>query len=169
MNVAVDAARGDDLALGCDRLGARADDDVDARLDVGIAGLADGDDQPVLEADIGLHDSPVVDDEGIGDDRVDGALRAGALALAHAVADHLAAAELDLLAVDRVVLLDLDKEIGIGQPHLVADGRPEHVDVGRARDACRAFVRRPDFGDRPELAAHPALEAVAFAAAHIGR
>src|SRR5207302_3663991 len=34
MDVAVDAARGDDLALAGDRLGARADDDVDLGLDV---------------------------------------------------------------------------------------------------------------------------------------
>ena len=58
---------------------------------------------------------------------------AGRLALAHAVADHLAAAELDLLAIDRAVLLDLDDEVGVGEPHLVADRRPEHVRHRRAR------------------------------------
>src|SRR3979490_62507 len=42
-------------------------------------------------------------------------LRAPRLPLPHAVADHLAAAELDLLAVDRAVALDLDNELGIGQ------------------------------------------------------
>ena len=140
MDMAVDAARGDDLALGRDRFGAGTDDDVDTRLDVGVAGLADRDDHPALEADIGLHDAPVIDDQRIGDDGVDGALRSRALALAHAVADHLAAAELHFLAVDRVVLLDLDEEFGIGQPHLVAHGGTEHVDIGRARDAGRAFV-----------------------------
>ena len=80
-------------------LGARADDDVDAGLDVGIAGLADGRDAAVLEADIGLHDAPMVEDQRVGDDGVDGALGARDLALAHAVADDLAAAELHLLAV----------------------------------------------------------------------
>ena len=35
---------------------------VDAGLDVGVAGLADGGDAAVLDADIGLHDPPVVDD-----------------------------------------------------------------------------------------------------------
>ena len=157
---AVDAAGGDDLALAGDRLGARADDDVDARLDVGIAGLADADDAAVPEADVGLHDAPMVEDQRVGDDGVDGALRARALALAHAVADHLAAAELHLLAVDRVVLLDLDEELGVGQPHPVADGRAEHVGIGGARDARRALVRRPDLGDRPQLARDPGLEAV---------
>jgi hypothetical protein len=37
------------------------------------------------------------------------------LALAHAVADDLAAAELHLLAVDGEILLDLDDEIGVGR------------------------------------------------------
>ncbi len=169
MDVAVDAARGDDLAFAGDRLGARADHDVDLGLDVGVAGLADADDAAVPEADIGLHDAPVVDDQGVGDDGVDRALRARALALAHAVADHLAAAELHLLAVGRVVLLDLDEELGVGQPHLVAHSRAEHVGIGRARDAGRALVGRADLGDRTELARDLGLETVAFAAAHVGR
>ena len=53
----VDAAGGEDLALAGDDLGARADDDVDAGLDVGIAGLADGGDAAVPEADVGLDDA----------------------------------------------------------------------------------------------------------------
>ena len=57
-----------------------------------------------------------------------------ALALAHAVADHLAAAELDLVAVDGVVGLDLDDELGVAEAHAVARRRAEHVGVGAARD-----------------------------------
>ena len=53
-------------------------------------------------------------------------------ALAHAVADHLAAAELHLLAVGGEILLDLDDEIGVGEPHAVAGGRAEHVGIDRA-------------------------------------
>ena len=78
---------------------------------------------------------PVVDDQRVGDDRVDGALGAGHLALAHAVADHLAAAELHLLAIGGEVLLDLDEELGIGKPDPVAGGRPEHLGIGGAGDA----------------------------------
>ena len=51
------------------------------------------------------------------------------LRLAHAVADHLAAAELHLLAIDGEILLDLDDEIGVGKPHPVAGGGPEHVGI----------------------------------------
>jgi hypothetical protein len=101
VDVAVDAAGGDDHALAGNDLGARADDDVHARLHIGVAGLADGRDAAALDADVGLDDAPVVDDQRIGDHAV-GARGAGAvdaLALAHAVADGLAAAELDLFAV----------------------------------------------------------------------
>ena len=132
MDVAVDAAGGEDLAFAGDRLRARADDDVDARLDVGVAGLAYCGDAPVAQADIGLEDAGMIDDQRIGDDGVDGALGAGDLALPHAVADHLATAELHLLAVGGEVLLHLDDEIRVGQPHLVAGGRPEHVGIGGA-------------------------------------
>ena len=58
----VDAAGGDDHAFAGDDLGARADDDVDARLHVRVAGLADAGDAAVLDADVGLDDAPVVDD-----------------------------------------------------------------------------------------------------------
>ena len=59
---------------------------------------------------------------------------ATALALAHAVADHLAAAELDLLAVDRVIALDLDQQLGVAQAHAVAGGGTEHLRVGAPID-----------------------------------
>ena len=71
VDVRVDAAGGDDVALAGDHLGARADDDVDAGLDVGIAGLADGGDAPVPDADVGLDDAPMVEDQRVGDDGVD--------------------------------------------------------------------------------------------------
>ena len=133
MDVGVDAAGGEDATLAGDRLGAGTDDDVDAGLGLRVAGLADGGDAAILEADVGLDDTPVVEDQRVGDHGVDRPGRAGLLPLPHAVADHLAAAELDLLAVDRVVLLDLDHEIRVGEAHLVADRRPEHVGVGGAR------------------------------------
>ncbi len=100
----------------------------------GLPALPIADDAAVAQADIGLDDAGVVDDQRVGDDGVDGTLRARGLALPHAVADHLAAAELHLLAVGGEVLLHLDHEVGIGQPHLVAGGGPEHVGVGGAGD-----------------------------------
>ena len=76
VDMGVDAAGGDDAALAGDDLGARADHDVDAGLDVGVAGLADAGDAAVPDADIGLDDAPMVEDDGVGDDGVDRALGA---------------------------------------------------------------------------------------------
>ncbi len=145
VDVRVDATRGEDRTFARDDLGARADHDVHARLHVRIAGLADARDEPVLERDIGLHDAPVIDDERVRDDGI-GDFGGQALALAHAVADRLAAAELHLLAIaaglQREVLLDLDDEARIGQPHAVTGGRAEHLGIGAAleggHDACSA-------------------------------
>jgi hypothetical protein len=134
VDMRVDAAGGDDLAFAGDHLGARPDDDVHSRLDIRVARLADPGDAAVADADIGLHDAPMVEDHRVGDNRVDRALRPRRLALPHAVADHLAAAELDLLAVDRAVAFDLDDQLGVGEPQPVAGGRPEHRGIGAAAD-----------------------------------
>ena len=73
--------------------------------------------------------------------------RRDALALAHAVADRLAAAELHLLAVaagaQRVVVLDLDDQLGVGQADPVADGRAEHLGIGAARRSWPSIERLP--------------------------
>ena len=135
MDVAVDAAGGEDLAFARDDFGAGADDDVDVRLDVGIAGFADLRDAAVGNGDVGLHDPPMIEDQRVGDDGVDRAFGLRRLALAHAVADHLAAAELHFVAIDGEVALDLDPEFGVGEPHAVAGGRAEHVGVGTPRNA----------------------------------
>ena len=135
MDVGVEAAGGEDFSLAGDHLGAGTDDDGDAGLDIGIAGLADGGNPAVLEADIGLDDAPVIEDQRIGDDGIDGALAVRHLALAHAVADHLAAAELHLLAIGGEVLLHLDDEVGVGEPHAVAGSGAEHVGIDGAGEA----------------------------------
>ena len=57
------------------------------------------------------------------------------LALPHAVADHLAAAELHLLAIGGTVLLDLDDEVGVGEAHAVAGGGAEHLGIDGTGDA----------------------------------
>ena len=152
MNVGVEAAGGENLAFAGDHLGAGADHQRDVGLDVRIAGLADAGDLAVLDADIGLHDPPVIEDQRIGDDGIERAGPVGDLALAHAVADHLAAAELHLLPVGGEILLDLDDQIGIGEPHAVAGGGTEHVHIGTALDlerhwgSLRAFSGKVDFG-----------------------
>ena len=128
----VEAAGGEDLAFARDHFGPGPDDDGDAGLDVRIAGLADRRDQSVLQADVGLHDPPMIEDDGVGDDGVDRAARVGRLRLPHAVADHLAAAELHLFAVSGEILLDLDDELRVGEADPVAGRGAEHFGVMRA-------------------------------------
>ena len=123
VDMAVEAAGRQDAPLARDDFGAGADDQGHAGLGVGVARLADARDAPVLQADIGLHDALMVEDDDPGDDRVHRAALAGDLRLAHAVAHDLAAAELDLFAGDGQVAFDLDQQFGIGQPDAVARGR----------------------------------------------
>src|SRR6185503_17601590 len=108
MDVAVETAGGKDLALARDHIGTGADDDGDARLNIGIARLADRADIAFLDRDVGLDDAPVIDNQRVGDDGVGRALLVGRLRLAHAVSDHLAAAEFYFLAIGGEILLDLD-------------------------------------------------------------
>ncbi|MNP16023.1 hypothetical protein D3C76_1084020 [compost metagenome] len=138
MDVRVNATGGDDLAFGGDHFGARADRHADTRLHIRVAGLANGGDTPVLDADIRLDDAPVVDDQRVGQHQVQ-RLAGEHLALAHAVADDLAAAELDLFAIDGEVLLDFHPQRGVGQAHAVADGGAEHVGIGLAGNTAHAL------------------------------
>jgi hypothetical protein len=146
VDVGVDAAGGDDHAFAGDDLGGAADRHRHAGWMSGLPALPMAGDQAVLDADVGLDDAPVVDDHGVGDDGVHH-VGAHALRLAHAVADHLAAAELHLLAVDGVVALDLDEQLGVGQADAVAHGRAVHFGIGLAR-VMRPW-QFPSAGPRP--------------------
>ena len=83
------------------------------------------------------------------------AARGGAGGLAHAVADHLAAAELHLVAVDGEVALDLDQQLRVGQPHPVAHGGAVEIGVLPARhpQAHEPAPRKPPAFARFTLAA----------------
>src|SRR5262249_3249694 len=117
---------------------ARADHDVDTRLHVWIAALANAHDASVLDADVGLDDAPMVDDQGIGDDGVDD-VRGVALALTHAIADDFAAAEFDFFAVDRVIAFHFDDQPGIAQADAVAGGGAIHLGIGSATDRSHSW------------------------------
>ncbi len=67
----VNAASGEDHAFAGDHLGTGADGHGHTGLDVRVAGLADRVDAAVLQADVGLDDAPVVDDQRVGDQGVD--------------------------------------------------------------------------------------------------
>ena len=144
VDVAVDAAGGEDAALAGEDLRRRADPQrgVDAVGDVGVAGLAERDDAPVADADVALDDAPVVEHDGVRDHQIGRALGARRRALQHRLADRLAAAEDGLVAADAVVALDLDPEVGVGEPHLVADGRAVERGVAVAADPHSVPSRR---------------------------
>ena len=138
MDMRIEAAGGQYLAFARDDLRARPDDDVHMRLDIGIAGLADRADLSIADGDVGLHDAPVIENDGVGDDRVCGPLRARNLGLAHAVANHFAAAEFHFLAIGREIALDLDEQVGVGKANPVAGRGAKHVGIGGARE--RGFL-----------------------------
>ena len=92
-------------------------------------------DAAVFDADVGLHDAPVIENHGVGYDEIQ---RAGfcfadcGAALAHAVANYLSAAERDLVAVMGEVFFDFDDEIGVGESNAVAFGGTVEIGVGAA-------------------------------------
>jgi hypothetical protein len=129
MDVYIDAARRDNLSLAGDRFRPRSDDNIYIRLYIRISCLADRRNMTIFNADICFYDSPVVEDQRVGNDGINRSLRSGPLRLAHAVAHNLPAPELHLLAIDREVLFYLDDQVGIGETHLVANSRAKHLRV----------------------------------------
>ena len=135
----------------------------------GLPALPDGHDAPGPDPDVRLHDAPVVEDQGIGDHQVQHSLtRGGARGLAHAVADHLPAAELHLVSVGGEVALDLDEEIRIREANPVADGGAIEIGVlppGQAQAHEPAPRKPPAFARftlaaRPEVPAGPSVSAL---------
>ncbi len=122
VDMAVDAAGGEDPALAGEDLGARADPErgVHAVGDIRVAGLAERDDPAVSDADVALEDAPVVEDDRVRDHQVGSAFGPRGRALEHRLADRLAAAEDGLVAADALVPLDLDPEVRVGEPDPVA-------------------------------------------------
>src|SRR5690606_25895263 len=119
-------------------LGAGADHDVHVTLNVRVARLADFPDPPVLQADIRLHDAPVIQNQRVGDHRI-GAFGAGALTLPHAVANDLATAEFDLMAIAGEVFLDADPQVRVAKSHAITHGRAEHVCIGLSAERYHAL------------------------------
>ena len=136
VDVRVDAARGDDHAFAGDNFGPGANGDRDRGLNIGITCLANCRYAAMLQTDVSLDDAPVIDDHGVGYHRI-GDFGGNALALAHAVPDDLAAAELHFLSIDSGVAFDLHHKIGVSQPYPVPGCRSVHFRVRAARNrAC---------------------------------
>ena len=99
MDVAVKTACGQDFTLACDNFCARANDNINPRLGIGIAGLAQRGNAAVAQRHIRFVDAGIVQNKRIGDHRISRAICAGYLRLAHAVADHFPATEFDLFTI----------------------------------------------------------------------
>src|SRR5262249_7486150 len=98
MDMHVDTAGSDNLAFPGDHFGSGSYNYGDAWLYVGITSFPYGSDSAVFYGDICLHDSPVIENHCVGDDRIHRAVAARALRLTHAVANDLPPSELHLLA-----------------------------------------------------------------------
>ena len=70
VNMRVDTTRRDDLTLGGNNVGTRANFNGDIRLNIRVTGLANGGDTSALNADIGFIDSGVVDNQSIRHDTI---------------------------------------------------------------------------------------------------
>jgi hypothetical protein len=129
--VGVDRAGGHDQPGAVHELGRRSDDQcrVDAVHDVGVAGLADPDEPPVADADVGLDDAPVVEHHDVGHHQIRRAPGTRGVRLALRLPAGLATTEDGLVAPDAVILLDLDEQIGVGQAQPVAGRRAQHRHV----------------------------------------
>src|SRR5262245_3950289 len=130
MDVRVDAAGSNDLSLTRDHFGSWSNNDVNVWLYIWVTGFPDGCYQTISDSDICLHNAPVVQNKGVGNDRINGPLLAGTLRLAHAITNYLPTSELHLFAVDGKILLYLDHEIRVRQAQSVANGWTKHLRVG---------------------------------------
>src|SRR5277367_75637 len=144
MNVRIDGARSDDLALTRDHFSGCAHHQkwIHAVLRIGISSLADFHNTAVANADVRLDDAPVIHDQSVRDHQIESALVAlpkSSGTLAHAIADDFTSAESDLVAVDGEILFHFDDKFGVGQANTVAGGGAVEVGVCAARNSSAHF------------------------------
>ena len=158
MDVAVDGPGRRDQPVAHDRLGVRADRQLDAVADRRVAGTPDADDPAVLDPDVGLDDADQrIDDERTRDDHVE--LRRAGPALGRPRSEGLRVAPDRLVARRLAVLLDADPQVGVGEAHAVAGRRAVASEPFLRGEAVHrpASPRYADQAHRPRLAGRPAL------------
>ncbi|MBV6449086.1 MAG: hypothetical protein FCKEOINB_02816 [Nitrosomonas sp.] len=133
------AAGGHNQIFTGDDFGRRTDGHRYIGLNIGISGFADIGDFAVLDADVRFDDSPMIDNDRIGDHGIHD-VRMAALRLSHAVAYHFSAAEFYFLAIGGEVSFNLDEKFGIGQTDTVAGCRPHHFRIGLAGNFYTHFL-----------------------------
>lgn len=110
--------------------------------DIRITCLANTYNDSVLDTNVGLEDTSVVNNQGVCQNQVQAINVGAAGSLTHAVANTLTTSERTLVAVVREVLLDLDPEIGCAQADEITSGRAKHGDVSLALDGEHINVGR---------------------------
>src|SRR5262245_21392164 len=129
MDMDVDPPGRDDLAFSNDDLRSWSNNYGHFWLDVRITCFTYSGDPSVLDTEIGLDNSPVVENERISDYRVDCSFVTRTLRLPHAVANNFPAAELRLFTIRCTVLFYFDNEIRICKAHLIADCWAKHLRI----------------------------------------
>src|SRR5262252_7533624 len=122
MNVCVDSTGSDDLPFAGDHFSSWSNNYVNLRLHIGITGFTDTCNASIFNSNVSLHDSPMIENQRIGNHSIDGTLATRPLRLAHAIANDFPPSELHLVAVDREILLYFDDDVGVREAHLVANG-----------------------------------------------
>ena len=144
VDVGVDGAGRRDEALARHHRGVGVDDELDAVLDVRVAGAAHPDDAAVGDADRGLADAEDgVEQQDAQHDEVEGAVAGRAVGDQRALAGGLAAAAEHLLAGLGVVGVDLHPQVGVAEADAVAGRRAVEPGVrGAVEGAHRAAPPR---------------------------
>jgi hypothetical protein len=142
VRVGFDAARGDDESVRVHDRGIRpaAQPRIHAVHHIRIAGLADGNDVAVADADVGFDDAgDRVDDRRVLHHHVQRARGVGAGRLeAFAVAHALAGPGGQFIAIVREVVLHLGEQRCVAPAHQVAARRAINIGVRSAGDFCHA-------------------------------
>ena len=112
MHMSVNTARRQNLTFTRYNFGTRANDDIDIRLGIRVTSFSDSSDTAIFQTDIGFHDTPPVDNDGIGNDGIHHGVIT-TLTLTHTITNHLATTEHDFFTIMRVVFFYLDPQLSI--------------------------------------------------------
>ena len=132
MNVGIDSTGGDNLPFAGDHFRSCSYHESCrySSHDVRISRFTYPSDAPAANADVRFNDSPMVDDDGVCDDEVQGALcGSSCCGLAHSVAKYFSAAEFGFIAGSGKIALDFHKQIGISQPYTITRRRAVELSV----------------------------------------
>lgn len=132
MDMTVKAAISYDLLLSSNDIGVGADDHVRINTihNIRVASFADTYDNAILDTDISLIDTSVVNDQSVGENQVQAVDIRTSRGLAHAITNTFSATKGTLITILSKVFLDLDPQISGTQTDEVAGGGTKHGNVG---------------------------------------